>query len=543
MLGLGVRVRLKSLSRIALGVGILALPLFAPPFRFGGGQSSIPLSLVAYWDLDEQSGSRVPSGGNCGSCTLSPVNAPFSRGGAASRALNLVDASDQYLSLANSADLQLNTEHFTVAVWHVITGGSAYSPLVSYGVGGSNKMILDTYVSSNKLRMYCGVQPETGAGVYTENVTSLAAAGWDGANTWVSSNAGARTQLARVTGCGAALGNFYVGTRIDSLTANPTGTIGQIWFWKGRDLTDDELTTLYNTGTPFSCASTPLALKTNLVECWDFTETSGTRHGSGIGSCVDPACDLSAVNTPGTTVGLARNSLGMSLKTVATSSQALTVDDSAGWSAITNQMTLAGWINQATNTTGSAMVTKWTHGSDAEWAFQVENTTTARAFIATVANDPGTNCNVNWTTTGLALNTWKFMTLVYDGTQVGDANRLKLYVDNALKVQNGVLGAVPASIRDGGAAFKLGMFGGTLTRYFDGALDAWGVWSRPLTTTEITTLYAAGVGVEYPWALDWNLFSRPVRWADRTPENKQRLLYTRYGVALPLYMIPSRVTR
>jgi len=58
------------------------------------------------------------------------------------------------------------------------------------------------------------------------------------------------------------------------------------------------------------------------------------------------------------------------------------------------------------------------------------------------------------------------------------------------------------SIQDSAGNFTLGAIysGGTPEGFFDGMIDEVGVWSRLLTSDEVTTLYNAGAGLSYPFS-------------------------------------------
>jgi len=57
--------------------------------------------------------------------------------------------------------------------------------------------------------------------------------------------------------------------------------------------------------------------------------------------------------------------------------------------------------------------------------------------------------NYGYTTDGsLSLNTWHHLVMIFDGTQVDNASRLKLYIDNAQKTLT-FTGTVPTTIQDG----------------------------------------------------------------------------------------------
>lgn len=84
------------------------------------------------------------------------------------------------------------------------------------------------------------------------------------------------------------------------------------------------------------------------------------------------------------------------------------------------------------------------------------------------------------------LNTWHMATMTYDGTN------LRIYIDGVnVKNQTGTLSLVDNKFYFGGR------YGGFNGGYFDGVLDEEGLWSRALSTDEISLLYNDGDGLPY----------------------------------------------
>ena len=88
---------------------------------------------------------------------------------------------------------------------------------------------------------------------------------------------------------------------------------------------------------------------------------------------------------------------------------------------------------------------------------------------------------------------------VYDGTLTGDANRLKLYVNNVQQALT-FIGAIPASITGlSGAKPETGKIPG-LARYWDGLIDDLAFYDHDLTQAYINDRWNGGVGHELPLA-------------------------------------------
>ena len=78
---------------------------------------------------------------------------------------------------------------------------------------------------------------------------------------------------------------------------------------------------------------------------------------------------------------------------------------------------------------------------------------------------------------------------VFDGSLIGNANRLKMFVDTVSQTLDFGAFTVPATTADlSGASFKLGQF---ITNDFDGTIGEIRVYSRALTPLEIQHNYLA----------------------------------------------------
>lgn len=122
----------------------------------GGGHAPTGLltSLVAYWKLDEASGTRVDSiAGN----NLTDHNSTLAAAGKIGNAASFVEASSQYLSSADVAVLRGGAGSWTIQAWArattlsaadhniVVKGAADYTPYALYTKSGTNT--IDFFVS------------------------------------------------------------------------------------------------------------------------------------------------------------------------------------------------------------------------------------------------------------------------------------------------------------------------------------------------------------------------------------------------------------
>lgn len=99
---------------------------------------------------------------------------------------------------------------------------------------------------------------------------------------------------------------------------------------------------------------------------------------------------------------------------------------------------------------------------------------------------------IDWQDTGVAIGTgWHMITVV-----LGTDGKIKAYKDGTLVFTGtSVLTAWSTGLRLGNSTNN-----GSFPRYFDGAIDEVGIWSKALTGAEITSLYNAGAGLAYPFS-------------------------------------------
>ncbi|MCA1557682.1 MAG: LamG domain-containing protein, partial [Acidobacteria bacterium] len=200
------------------------------------------------------------------------------------------------------------------------------------------------------------------------------------------------------------------------------------------------------------------------------------------------------------TVTQATGKVGKAALFTAANSEWLSVADNATLDTLT-AMTLLVWFKPTDNALARTIAAKWDYATQGGWAFGTDDVSAAdelKIHLATSLTDNGTGCNATTTNADLVAGSWHFLALVYDGSLTGDANRLKLYVNNVQKTLT-FSGTVPAALQNNTASFKLGDFGGTIHRYLNGALDSVSLYGRALTSTELSTHYASGSGLDYPF--------------------------------------------
>lgn len=210
-------------------------------------------SLIAYWKLDEASGSRADAHSTN---TLTDNNTVTSNPGIINTAAQFTAANSESLSAADSAALSTGNIDFTIACWVYLDSKATRETIATKGGGGastSDEWILDYLNTSDRFRFF------TGGGSYkiatANNLGSPSTETWyfivawhdaaaDTVNIQVNDGAIDSTATAGVAPSDTTQG-FKLGQYASSLYMN--GRIDEVGFWK-RTLTTQERTNLYNGG-------------------------------------------------------------------------------------------------------------------------------------------------------------------------------------------------------------------------------------------------------------------------------------------------------
>ena len=95
--------------------------------------------------------------------------------------------------------------------------------------------------------------------------------------------------------------------------------------------------------------------------------------------------------------------------------------------------------------------------------------------------------------TSLSFGTWYMITIVYNQS----TPKYSLYINGTLNQDVATTGTFTNSAGN----FYLGSSGLNATQYFTGSIDEYALWTRAITSTEVTDLYAGGAGFQYPFAV------------------------------------------
>jgi hypothetical protein len=218
-------------------------------------------NLIAYWTLDEASGTRNDS---VGSSHLADTNTVGSAAGKLGSAASFVAANSECLSRADNADLSTGDIDFTLAAWVQLTGTATTRPILGKQSSAAVREYRLQYEASNTRFRFLvfnaagsvvGDVSASNFGPPSAGVLYHVAAWHDAANNQVGIAVnGGTPNTAATTGAPAdTAATFYLG--FDAANAVYfDGLIDEVGLWK-RVLTSQDRTDLYNGGAGLAFSS------------------------------------------------------------------------------------------------------------------------------------------------------------------------------------------------------------------------------------------------------------------------------------------------
>lgn len=226
------------------------------------------------------------------------------------------------------------------------------------------------------------------------------------------------------------------------------------------------------------------ALTTSIVSYWKLDESSGNPADS-VGSNT-----LTNENTTAFAAALINN--GGDFGSTNTT-KAFSRTDALGLT-YTSNFTYSAWFKLQTAPSNAFQNILYIKDSTAlGWYSRVFYGDTAG--VKTIYAQRLTNTSVTSATT-ITTDVWHHFVYTFDGTT------MLLYYDGSLLINGGTQSGSTDSSANGAAVFAIGREriagdGG----FWKGMVDEVGVWSRALSSTEVTSLYNAGVGLQYPFTV------------------------------------------
>jgi RHS repeat-associated protein len=243
----------------------------------------------------------------------------------------------------------------------------------------------------------------------------------------------------------------------------------------------------YGTATTTSTTSNS-TLSNSLVSYWKFDESSGNAADS-VGS-------NTLTNNGPTSFGGTYGKINNGIDFANTSSDYFSISNAAqSGLALSGPLTVSFWMKTSDPGTGhdAGIVGKW---GSSNTGYQI-NTENGGYLFFRLGPDPDDISNQNTTYADHVYNnqkvndgTWHLITCTYDGTTA------RIYIDGSLAADR----AISVSLSNTGD-FVAGRFSINTGNYYNGYLDEIGVWSRALSSGDVSTLYNSGVGSAYPFSV------------------------------------------
>lgn len=233
---------------------VLTAPPYRPLFDSNTAARSLLIGLVAYWPLDEASGTRADKVGVSALTDNNTVTGAAGPSGKLPLASQFTAANSEFLSVADNAALSMGAgARFTI-------GGHLYPdaiPATVFDILGKNNAGTAREYRVNKgtnNRLNLEISPDGATPVATaQSGLTLAAATWytwmagyDGAHIWIRTNNGPVVRTAHSTDVFDGAVAFQIG-KVAAGTNYVDGRMCGIAIWK-RDLTAAEQTYWHNDG-------------------------------------------------------------------------------------------------------------------------------------------------------------------------------------------------------------------------------------------------------------------------------------------------------
>jgi len=229
-------------------------------------------NLYAYYKLDEASGNALDASG--AGLNLPNYSNPIGTiTGVINGARNWNSGGSAYFYESDTTKFSPGSSHFSFSIWvnlaNTTQGGGDTGLITKTGTGTQMEYIL-WYQSGGDKKFHLLVSAD--GRTHTDVVWGTAptagtwynvCGGWDGSNVWISVNAAARVTTAFTGPLHQDTIGFQLGFEAGS--GSPfSGKLDEFGFWVGRDLTNCEVSQLYNggAGLPFSSFGTECSSST-----------------------------------------------------------------------------------------------------------------------------------------------------------------------------------------------------------------------------------------------------------------------------------------
>lgn len=255
------------------------------------------------------------------------------------------------------------------------------------------------------------------------------------------------------------------------------GVTGPCFTWSA-DPGDAVRTSIYNSGKGKRCEDLTAGEKVGMIHCWDLNEDpAGSTYADSIGSD-----DLTTLGTPARVSGLVNSGdSGMSLNLTASNSENL--EGAATIDISDPGFTYSVWIYQAATPPAAErhIVSKMEDASNSQFRTRMPTGTNAPNHVA-YNGTSGTFGQVTW---GSEPSGWYNVTVWWRKSD----RELGVSIDGGTAVTTNTGFDIPHQPT---TELELGSLVGFGGGYYDGPMDYAVLWTRVLSTSEITAHVAAG---------------------------------------------------
>lgn len=142
------------------------------------------------------------------------------------------------------------------------------------------------------------------------------------------------------------------------------------------------------------------------------------------------------------------------------------------------------WVKFNTVAITNDLVTKWYYPTTSSWVIRGAGNTIEFAVAANTSD--AYNQGVSTAAASITTGVWTNIICVFDGTQMGNKNRAKIYI-NGTNATSSSFGTIPSITTGGKYPVFLATFPNAQNR-LNGMMDEVNIWNRVLTPTEISDL-------------------------------------------------------
>lgn len=484
------QIKLDMNAGVPFNIGTTAPPEEA---NLSGGAGNPPL---AYWNFDEKTGTAANDlSGNGRTGILS--NGPTWTQGKYGAGVEL-DGTNDYIDLGNHAAFAIGTQ-MTISAW-INTSTLGSDQVIISKMGASNNRGYNLlYLSTGQLRLNGS---DTGADAnvtaYTTTDASIPNQTWTQITLVKNGTSMTFYQNGRpLSGSGTVYSSYFnpaVNARISGYSGSPTtalfrGKIDEVKIYNYAR-TPAQIAYDYNRGLP--------------VAYWQFDECNGTTANDLSGNGYTGTITIGGSGSQTTAGSCSTASTAWGNGVTGKYNASLNFDGTNDYVDVgdltftegASQVSWSTWIKPSVLSGNQCVFCKLdSAGTTRSWGIQtgINSNNTIGISLPTTISDTTTYAHTS--NTALSTGNWHHIVVVFDGTQTGNTNRLKIYVNG----KNETLtygGTIPASLQATATNARIGAATDN-ARWFPGQIDDVRIYNYPLSSTQVLQLMNQGSAIRF----------------------------------------------